>query len=194
MLPDSVLSAGDKEFARSRGLALLSLEELSAGNWFPSLVTTTILTGANLPEGKELQPIASAVTNDTLAINNRSLCDLLAGSSGIFETFPSASIETLRSLARSLVDRAAVLAGIMTYLSVVTQLRAGERTALISLDSSMGRYFPGYFETMKTCIEAITLPGHEVATILVHPIQLPDGGDISVPLQGAALLLESAAA
>lgn len=192
MLPDSILSLGDKEFAKSRGLSLLSLEELSAGNWFPSMVTATILTGATLPEGKELRPIASAITNETLVINNRSLCDLLAGTNGMFAPFPASSREALRSLIHALVDRAAVLAGIMTYLSVVTQLRAGEQRVRISLDSSMGRYFPNYFETMKDCIEQITLPGHDVETILVHPIQLPDGGDISVPLQGAALLLESA--
>jgi hypothetical protein len=81
----------------------------------------------------------------------------------------------------------------MTYLSVVTQLRAGEKKALISLDSSMGRYFPSYFDTMKRCIARITPAGYEVETVLVHPIELPNGGDISVPLQGAALLLEVAA-
>ena len=193
MLPDSMLSEGDKKFARSRGLSLISLEELSAGNWFPTMVAENILAGSKLPEGEALKPIASTLIDESLTINNRGLCDLLAGSASIFESFSSNSIEALRSLTSSLVTRAATLAGIMTYLSVVTQLRAGEKKALISLDSSMGRYFPHYFDTMKRCIARITPPGHEVETVLVHPIELPNGGDISVPLQGAALLLESAA-
>lgn len=193
MLPDSILSEGDKEFAKSRGLSLISLEELSAGNWFPTMVAANVVAGSKLPEGEALRPIAFALTNNSLSINNRGLCDLLAGSASIFESFPSASIEALRSLTSSLVTRAAILAGIMTYLSVVTQLRAGEKKALISLDSSMGRYFPSYFDTMKRCIARITPVGHEVETVLVNPIELPNGGDISVPLQGAALLLESAA-
>jgi hypothetical protein len=192
MLPDSILSEGDKQFAKSRGIALISLEELSAGNWFPSMVAANVVAAGQLPEGKALQPIAAALSNKSLTMNNRGLCDLLAGSVGIFESFPNASVEALRSLTGALVDRAATLAGIMTYLSVVTQLRAGERKVRISLDSSMGRYFPNYFDTMKRCIAHITLAGHEVETVLVHPIELPNGGDISVPLQGAALLLESA--
>jgi len=192
MLPESMLSEGDKEFAKSRGLSLISLEELSAGNWFPSMVAANVIEGAHLPEGKDLAPIAAALANESLTINNRSLCDLLIGSATIFASFPASSLETLRSLTRSLVERAATLAGIMTYLSVVTQLRAGERKVRISLDSSMARYFPSYFDTMKRCIARITLPGHGVETVLVHPIELPNGGDISVPLQGAALLLESA--
>ncbi|MEN9844941.1 MAG: hypothetical protein RIS36_88 [Pseudomonadota bacterium] len=191
MLPDSMLSEGDKEFARSRGLSSISLEELSAGNWFPTIVKANILAGSRLPEGKELQPIAAALADGSLAINNRALCDLLTDSAHIFDSFPMASIEALRSLTRSLVKRAATLAGVMTYLSVVTQLRAGENKARISLDSSMARYFPNYFDTMQRCIKRITLPGHEVEIVLVHPVELPNGGDISVPLQGAALLLES---
>ena len=193
MLPDSMLSEGDKGFAKARGLSLISLEELSAGNWFPSMVAANILAGSRLPEGKELQPIASALADESLTINNRALCDLLAGSTSVFGAFSSASIEALRSLTSSLVTRAATLAGIMTYLSVVTQLRVGEKKALISLDSSMGRYFPNYFDTMKRTIARITPNGHEVEAVLVHPIELPNGGDISVPLQGAALLLESVA-
>ena len=176
MLPAEMLSLGDEEFAKSRQLTSLSLEELSAGNWFPHLVTAHITMAAKLPEGSELLPIAAALSNDDHLISNRTLCELLSGDTTIFAT---------------LVERGALLAGVMTYLSVVSQLRAGERNALISLDSSMGRYFPGYFETMKSCIARITLAGHQVATTLVHPIHLPTGGDISVPLQGAALALTS---
>jgi len=193
MLPDTMLSDGDKEFGRSRGLSLISLEELSAGNWFPSMVAANVVAGSKLPEGVALTPIASALSDESLAINNRSLCDLMAGSTHIFESFPAESIEAFRSLTRSLVTRAATLAGIMTYLSVVMQLRAGEKKALIALDSSMARYFPTYFDTMKGCIAKILPPGQEVETVLVHPIKLPNGGDISVPLQGAALLLEGGA-
>jgi hypothetical protein len=191
MLPESVLSEGDMEFAKNRGLALLSLEELSAGNWFPDMVSANIVAGARLPEGRDLQPISSALTNGSLTINNRSLCDLLGGSHGIFESFSTESVAALTSLTRALVERAAVLAGVMTYLSVAPQFKAGVKRAIISLDSSMGRYFPRYFDIMKGQIADLTPSGYEVETALVHPIQLPDGGDISVPLQGAALLLES---
>jgi hypothetical protein len=191
MLPAEMLSLGDEEFAKSRYLTSLSLEELSAGNWFPHMVTAHINVAAKLPEGSDLSPIAAALSNDDHLISNRSLCDLLAGDCSIFATFPSQSITALKTLVAALVERGALLAGVMTYLSVVSQLRAGEKNTLISLDSSMGRYFPNYFETMKSCIARIALPGHQVETTLVHPIQLPTGGDISVPLQGAALALAS---
>jgi len=191
MLPAEMLSLGDEEFAKSRHLTSLSLEELSAGNWFPHMVTAHITVAAKLPEGSELLPIAAALSNDDHLISNRTLCELLSGDTTLFEALPPQSIAALRKLAAALVERGALLAGVMTYLSVVSQLRAGERNALISLDSSMGRYFPGYFETMKSCIARITLAGHQVETTLVHPIQLPTGGDISVPLQGAALALTS---
>jgi hypothetical protein len=191
MLPDDLLSLGDEEFAKSRHLTSLSLEELSAGNWFPHMVTAHIQVAAKLPEGSELAPIAAALSNDDHLISNRNLCDLLAGDATNFAAFPTQSIEALKKLAAALTERAALLAGVLTYLSVVSQLRAGEKTALISLDSSMARYFPGYFATMKSCIGRITLAGHQVDTTLVQPVQLPTGGDISVPLQGAALALAS---
>lgn len=189
MLPEEVLSSGDRAFARGRNLTSLSLEELSAGNWFPHMVTAHIITAAGLPEGSDLTPMAKALQKGTLTINNRSLCDLLNDSGDLFTPFSPEARATLKDLAATLVERAALLAGIMTYLSVVNQLRAGEKRAVISLDSSMGRYFPGYFETMKRCIARITPANHTVETTLVHPIDLPKGGDISVPLQGAALAL-----
>jgi hypothetical protein len=155
------------------------------------MVTAHVIAAGRLPEGRALAPIASALIAESLSLTNRALCDLLLDSDTIFGSFSPASIEALRLLTRSLVERGATLAGIMTYLSVVTQLRAGEKKALVSLDSSMGRYFPHYFDTMRRCISRITLPGHAVETVLVHPIELASGGDISVPLQGAALLVES---
>lgn len=189
MLPEDILSSGDRSFAQSRHLTSLSLEELSAGNWFPHMVTAHIITAALLPEGTELTPIAEALQKGTLTINNRSLCDLINESGDTFTSFAPTTRATLKTLVIELVERAAVLAGIMTYLSVFNQLKAGEKHAVISLDSSMGRYFPGYFDAMKRCIARITPAGHSVETILVHPIDLPNGGDISVPLQGAALAL-----
>jgi hypothetical protein len=189
MLPSSVLSLGDQEFAKGRGLNSLSLEELSAGNWFPHMVTAHITTAADLPEGQSLAPLADAIRSGDLSINNRSLCDLILSESAIFAPFSPEARLALKELVVALVERAANLAGILTYLSVVNQLKAGEKLAIVSLDSSMGRYFPGYFEIMKRCISRITLSGHTVETVLVHPVELPHGGDISVPLQGAALAL-----
>ena len=113
----------------------------------------------------------------------------MSSKSELFASFPTSSIQTLRDLVTALVERGAVLAGLMTYLSVVSQLKAGLKNASISLDSSMGRYFPNYFERMKECISSITPNGSTIDVTLVHPIQLPGGGDISVPLQGAALAL-----
>jgi hypothetical protein len=189
MLPESVLSAGDRQFAKSRNLLSLSLEELSAGNWFPHLVTAHILAAAQLAEGAPLSRMAAMLHKGDLSINNRALCDLIAGQSEVFAAFSEDERLALQELVIALVNRAATLAGIMTYLSVVTQLKAGVKHAYISLDSSMGRYFPGYFDTMRRCIAQVTPPGCKVDTTLVHPIDLPHGGDISVPLQGAALAL-----
>lgn len=189
MLPTATLSAGDLEFAKGRNLEALSLEELSAGNWFPHMVTAHILTAEKLPEGATLKTIAEAIRQGDLALNNRSLCDLISGECSLFAIFTPAERASLKELVVSLVERAANLAGILTYLSVASQLRSGERRAVVSLDSSMGRYFPEYFETMKRCVSRITPPDHSVEVNLVHPIELPNGGDISVPLQGAALAL-----
>jgi len=189
MLPESLLSAGDHAFAKSRNLSSLSLEELSAGNWFPQMVTAHIVTAAKLPEGANLSVIADALQKGDVTINNRSLCDLISGESATFESFPPEAKAVLRDLVVMLVERAANLAGILTYLSVIRQLKAGEKRALVSLDSSMGRYFPGYFEILKRSVARITPLNHVVEVTLVHPIELTGGGDISVPLQGAALAL-----
>lgn len=189
MLPESLLSAGDHAFAKSRNLSSLSLEELSAGNWFPQMVTAHVITAAKLPEGANLSVIADALQKGDVTINNRSLCDLISGESATFESFPPEAKAVLRDLVVMLVERAANLAGILTYLSVIRQLKAGEKRALVSLDSSMGRYFPGYFEILKRSVARITPPNHVVEVTLVHPIELTGGGDISVPLQGAALAL-----
>ena len=189
MLPSELLSLGDSEFAKSRNLDALSLEELCAGNWFPHMVTAHITQAATLPEGKALSPIADAISSGDIAINNRALCNLIASQSALFASFSAETQNALRELVVALVERGALLAGVMTYLSVAGQLKAGVQRVLISLDSSMGRYFPRYFDIMKGCINRITPSGHFVETTLVQPIQLPNGGDISVPLQGAALAL-----
>lgn len=189
MLPSTLLSSGDQEFARRRNLSCLSLEELCAGNWFPQMVTAHIVTAAKLSEGTPLSAIAQALLQGELTINNRSLCDLISGESATFASFSPEAKTVLRELVVALVERAANLAGILTYLSVVSQLKNGEKRALVSLDSSMGRYFPGYFEILKRRVARITPPNHEVEVTLVHPIEISDGGDISVPLQGAALAL-----
>ena len=189
MLPASLLSLGDQAFAKSRNLEALSLEELCAGNWFPHMVTAHITTAAILPEGTTLKPLAQAIDKGDLVINNRSLCDLIAGEGALFTAVTPEAQNSLRDLVIALVERGALLAGVMTYLSVVNQLRAGEKHAVISLDSSMARYFPSYFDVMRSCVERLTPAAHVVETTLVHPIQLPNGGDISVPLQGAALAL-----
>ena len=189
MLPPSLLSLGDQAFAKGRNLSSLSLEELSAGNWFPHLVTAHILTAADLPEGHSLKLLANALRMGELTINNRSLCDLISSESETFLPFSPEARADLKELVVTLVERAATLAGILTYLSVVNQLKAGEKRALISLDSSMGRYFPGYFAILQRCVARITPPNHAVEVTLVNPIELAGGGDISVPLQGAALAL-----
>jgi hypothetical protein len=188
-LPHSALSLGDKAFAKSREVLTLSLEELSAGNWFPQMLSAHVITAAKLPAGVALSPIAKAIESNELRITNAALCRLIESDSDIFNSFTDDSRMYLRALTISLVRRAAMLAGIMTYLSVVNQLKAGLPSASVSLDSSMSRYFPGYFDHLKECVASITPRGREVRVSLVHPIQLAGGGDISVPLQGAALAL-----
>lgn len=189
MLPSKFLSLGDQDFAKGRNLSSLSLEELSAGNWFPQMVTAHIATASKLPEGANLSVITDALKKGEVTINNRSLCDLISSESATFASFSPEVRATLRDLVVTLVERAASLAGVLTYLSVAPQLKAGETRALVSLDSSMGRYFPEYFEILKRCVARITPPNRVVEVTLVHPIELTGGGDISVPLQGAALAL-----
>ena len=189
MIPAELLSVGDVAFMKSRGISSLSLEELSAGTWFPSMVASHIIEAAVTPGGEELKQLAEDIQAKRLVVTNRSLSGLLGGTETIFSAYPETLRSALYPLVAALVGRGAVLAGLLCYLSVVGQLRAGLKTAVVSLDSSMARHFPLYLEGMKRAITALSPQGVTIDLRLMAPINLAEGIEISVPLQGAAAAL-----
>lgn len=189
MLPEQVLSRGDTAFMRSRSIASLSLEELSAGTWFPAMVSAHISEAATTPQGGPLAEIARPIATKQLVITNRSLSGLLRNSETIFSPHSEPSKDALRSLVTSLVERGATLAGLLCYLSVSNQLKAGLKNAIVSLDSSMARHFPGYLEGVRRTCSLLAPAGSVIEIELVSPIHVAEGLEISVPLQGAAAAL-----
>jgi hypothetical protein len=189
MIPAELLSVGDVAFMKSRGISSLSLEELSAGTWFPSMVASHIIEAAVTPGGEELKQLAEDIQAKRLVVTNRSLSGLLGGTETIFSAYPETLRSALYPLVAALVGRGAVLAGLLCYLSVVGQLRAGLKNAVVSLDSSMARHFPLYLEGMKRAVTALSPQGITIDLRLMAPINLAEGIEISVPLQGAAAAL-----
>jgi hypothetical protein len=189
MLPENVLSAADYAFMKTRAISSLSLEELSAGTWFPAMVAAHIAQAATTPEGSTLKQVTSDIASKELVITNRALSGLLRGTETIFSSYPEPIRATLQTLVSSLVDRGATLAGLLCYLSVINQVKAGLRHAVVSLDSSMARHFPGYLDGIKRTCSALVPTGITIEICLLSPIQLKEGLEISVPLQGAAAAL-----
>lgn len=189
MLPPELLSVGDLAFAKSRGVASLSLEELAAGNWLSAMVTAHILEAAKVAGGESLKKLAADIEAKSFVVTNRSLSGLLAGTDTVYTVYPADTRATLQSLLTALVERGAILAGLLCYLSVVNQVQAGLKHAIISLDSSMARHFPGYHDGMQRTLGILSPSGVILDLRLVSPLNVAEGIEVSVPLQGAAASL-----
>lgn len=189
MIPAELLSAGDVAFMKSREISSLSLEELSAGTWFPAMVASHIIEASVTPGGDDLKQLADDIQAKRLVVTNRSLSGFLGGAETIFSAYPEASRSALYPLVAALVERGAILAGLLCYLSVVGQIQAGLKVAVVSLDSSMARHFPLYLEGMKRAVAALSPHGVTIDLRLMTPLNIAEGIEISVPLQGAAAAL-----
>lgn len=186
VIPDNLLSDGDRFCAKMRGVQALALEELSAGLWFPTLVYAHVCAAADLPDGVAFAPLRDALVSGEITLNNRMLVAALKdpGSSMLLQAARHAD-SSLVTLVQALVSRAGALAGALCYLSIANQLDHSRDAAIVSLDSSMARHFPGFFDSLKNTFKELC-NGRSAELHLAYPLAVQDGGDISVPMQGIA--------
>lgn len=190
-IPENLLSDGDRFCAEMRGVSSLSLEELCAGLWFPTLVYAHVCAAAELPDGAPLAALRDALVSGEATLNNRMLVASLKNPAS--ELVPQVirdSGASFTSLLEALVMRGGALAGALCYLSVASQLDIPEGPATVSLDSSMSRHFPGFFASLSKTFKELC-GGRVAELILAHPMPVEDGGEISVPMQGIARALNT---
>jgi hypothetical protein len=190
-LPEHLLSDGDRACATFRGVSSLALEELCAGTWFPHIVYAHVCAAVELPEGAPLTNLRDALVSGEVSLTNRMLVAALKQHSPTSLPAEVASAgSTFVQLLEALVNRAGLLAGILSYLSISSQLNTTEKKALVSLDSSMARHFPGFYTALKSTFQELC--GTRAGDIaLIRPQEFPQGGDISVPMQGIARALNT---
>lgn len=190
-IPENLLSDGDRFCAEMRGVSSLSLEELCAGLWFPTLVYAHVCAAAELPDGAPLAALRDALVSGEATLNNRMLVASLKNPGS--ELVPQVirdSGASFTGLLEALVMRGGALAGALCYLSVASQLESPEGPATVSLDSSMSRHFPGFFASLSKTFKELC-GGRVAELILAHPMPVEDGGEISVPMQGIARALNT---
>lgn len=187
LLPDSMLSKGDRIFGAKRTGDLLAIEELCGGAWFTDLCVSHIEALSELPEGSGLLPIRDAINAGILSLSNHALSALLRDRSSVseeFKGFDASAVETLRALAEALVHRAGAFAAVLIYLSVSSQIKRGDRALNIALDSSMARHFVGYHTSIEAHLKTLLPDDATYSLQLVEPIKLPGGAEITVPMIG----------
>jgi hypothetical protein len=192
LLPDSMLSRGDRIYSTSRESASIAIEELCGGAWFRDLCISHIEALTEVPEGRALLPIRAAIRQGTLSFTNSSLSALLSDNKVIpteFANYDHSAIETLTALVGALVHRAGALAATIIYLSVCSQIKRGNLAPTISLDSSMARHFVGYFTSIEAHLKYLMQDVSTFSLHLVKPIKLAGGAEITVPMVGLARAL-----
>ncbi len=192
LVPDSMLSKGDLIFSATKKGASLAIEELCGGAWFTPLCASHIQALTALPEGSALVQMRNAINAGALSLSNYALSALLRERASVpkeFVNYDRSAIELLTELVEALVHRAGALAAVLTYLSVSTQLRGGNRNLNISLDSSMARHFVGYRESIEKHLKHLMPHDVTYSVHLVEPINLAEGAEITVPMIGLARAL-----
>ena len=170
-----------------RSVPGLALEELCAGTWFTQMVYAHICVAAMLPEGELLVPLRDALVSGEVTLTNRELAALLRGELTDLPEILVGSREPFVPLLHALVNRAGVLSGVLAYLSVANQLSNAIRPITISLDSSMARHFSGLFDALQQTLQELCEDVNvAVSILLVQPVQLANGGELSVPMLGMA--------
>lgn len=169
------------------------IESLSAGKSLPQLFNSYIRVLAR--EGlHELAPLA-AVLGPVSRFQAADLGALLTDPSRFAAEFNPAGLVTsevanlLMELSRALLVRAARLSGIMAYATICNQLTEKNHFR-IALESRLCREIPLYFQTMTEQLAALMPQGKQAELVLLEPLR-PDGGSISVPMQGAAAALDN---
>jgi hypothetical protein len=190
-VPEHLLSEGDQALQRATGTAI-AFEDILAGKWLPRLLEEHVIALSN-HSGSSLRALAAALVGQELRFDMNDV-RIIAG----VEPLPAllrpllltgdAAEGELRELGRALVGRAGVAAGALCYFSTFNQIVAGRGAVTIALDSAMARYVPGYFSSLSEAFRVLLEKrGVSGAVTLMQPLKSLEGGDISVPLRGAAL-------
>lgn len=187
IIPHEALSEGDMALLKRRNASTLALEELCAGNWFAESVRTHLEIASNYAEGASLRSLVEA----DIEVSNQSLSAFMTKEPNAFSQLPPETQILTRDITTALIDRASLLAGLLTYLSVSDQVKAGLQKVTVSLDSSMARHFPGYLNGIRDTVNALRPTNVDVSITLIHPVKLPEGAEISVPLQGLAQIISN---
>lgn len=105
------------------------------------------------------------------------------------ELYSGLVVDELADLARSLIRRSATLAAIVCYATISNQFDR-KSSLKVALDSRLAREIPLFREVLYTKFEAL-LPKKVTAEIVMLQRILVENGKISIPMQGAALALDS---
>lgn len=190
-VPEHLLSEGDQALQRATGTPI-AFEDLLAGKWLPRLLEEHVIARSHHSDSS-LRALAAALVGQELRfdMNDVRMIASIEPLPALLRPFllkGDAAEGELRELGRALVGRAGVAAGALCYFSTFNQLVKGRGVVAIALDSAMARYVPGYFSSLSEAFRVLLEKRGALGTVtLMQPLKSLEGGDISVPLRGAAL-------
>jgi hypothetical protein len=193
MIPPELFSQGDQLYAETYSGNDIALEELCAGLWFSDVVSAHIHVLARRHEGEVLLPLAEALACGDLRLTNELISLLLRDPTQTpteLLNFPRTSIVAFSALAQALISRAGTLVGALCFLSVSSQIPQSPKRLIASLDSSMGRYMPGFFEAASETFRAFIPRKIEATLSLVQPERLESRAELTPPMIGLARALQ----
>jgi hypothetical protein len=193
LLPDSILSRGDRLFAARRVSTAIALEELCAGAWFRDLCIAHLEAASELPQGAPLVELMEALRSERLSLSNLSLSALLRDRAALppeLDEYHGVAIEMLISIVNSLVYRAGAFAAVLLYLSVYNQIKHAS-SLVLSLDSSMARHFPGFYDSTSIHLKSLMPREVTYSLNLVRPMKMRNDAEITVPMMGLARALRT---
>jgi hypothetical protein len=193
MIPSQLFSLGDQVYANTLSGGDIALEELCAGKWFADLMTAHVHALAKDSQGALFQPISEAFTREDIRLTNELVGQILRepeGTNRELQALPHASQCALKLLAQALVHRAGTLAGVLCFLSVSTLDLTSLKVITASLDSSLARHLPGFFNSATETFNALLPSGIAGSLVLVKPIQVGSDAELTPPMIGLARALQ----
>ena len=187
-IPECYLSEGELALQSKSGNSI-ALEDLLSGKWLPVLLEENIITSVANGESN-LATLASALQEKLVSIDTRDMREIIMGSPLRAELIPYLNhigvTERVSDLASLVVKRGGVATAALAYFSLFNQINEGRREFIVSLDSAMARYLPGFFSTLEATLQKLFEKRKISGRIeLMKPHALSDGREISVPLIGA---------
>jgi len=181
----------------SEGALKESVQSLVAGGFLPALFDRYVVALAELgvssfkiisPTLKGF-PAAGKTLFQTQDLKNLiGAKQLVAKKLGTLSEIPDL-IDDLAVLSHEIIVRAARLAALLGFASICNQIQDSKELT-IALDSRLAREIPIFWEIIKNQLSAF-FPASKVAKlILLQPMET-EGGQISVPMLGAAAALDN---